>query len=58
MSSVKKKQGKERMWRERKGKKWEEINTSKVVQVKSLNLDVDLLWKDLGVKLGKDYTKL
>jgi hypothetical protein len=47
------------MWREKKkGKKWEEINTSKVVQVKYLNLDVHLLWKDLGVKLGKDYRKL
>ncbi len=37
--------------KKRKEKKWEEINTSKVVKVRSLNLDLDLLWKVLGVKL-------
>jgi hypothetical protein len=43
------------MWRERKEKKkmWEEINTSKVVEVRYLNLDLDLLWKGLGVKLER-----
>jgi len=46
------------MWKERKEKRWEDINILKVVEVRSLNLDLDLLWKDLGVKLGeiiKDY---
>jgi hypothetical protein len=33
--------------------KWKEINTSKVVEVRSLNLNLDLLWKDLGMKLKK-----
>jgi hypothetical protein len=37
--------------KKRKEKRWEEINTSKVVEVKSLNLDLDILWKDLGMKL-------
>jgi len=32
---------------------WEEINISRVVEVKYLNLDLDLLWKDLEVKLGE-----
>jgi hypothetical protein len=32
-------------------KRWEEINTSKVVKVRSLNLDLDVLWKDLEMKL-------
>jgi hypothetical protein len=33
----------------------------KVVEVRSLNLDLDLLWKDLGVKHGEvieDYRTL
>jgi hypothetical protein len=29
--------------KKRKEKRWEEINTSKVVEVKSLNLDLDIL---------------
>ncbi len=39
--------------KKRKEKRWEEINISKIVEVRSLNLDLDLLWKDLGVKLGE-----
>ncbi len=49
------------MWRERKEKRWKDINISKIVEVKSLNLDLNLLWKDLGVKLGEiieDYKTL
>jgi hypothetical protein len=34
-----------------KKRKWEEINTSKVMKIRFLNLDLDLLWKDLEVKL-------
>jgi hypothetical protein len=52
LSSAKKKKGKERMWKI-KIKKWTEINTLKVVKVKSLNLGLYLLWKDLGVKLER-----
>ncbi len=37
--------------KKRKEKRWEEINISKVVEVRSLNLDLDLLWKDLRMKL-------
>jgi polynucleotide 5'-kinase involved in rRNA processing len=47
--------------KKRKEKRWEEINTSKVVEVKSLNLDLDILWKDLGMKLEEvieDYKTL
>jgi hypothetical protein len=40
-------------WKERKEKRWEEIHILKVVEVKSLNLDLDLLWKDPRMKLGK-----
>jgi hypothetical protein len=39
--------------KKRKENKWEEINISKVVEVKSLNLDLDLLWKNLKMKLKK-----
>jgi hypothetical protein len=38
----------EKKEKKRKEKKWEEINTSK----DALNLDLDILWKDLIVKLG------
>jgi hypothetical protein len=47
--------------KKKKEKRWEDINTSKVMKVGSLNLDLDLLWKDLGVKLGQiieDYKTL
>ena len=49
---------------EEKEKKRKEVRGDqhiKVVEVKSLNLDLDLLWKDLGVKLReivKDYKTL
>jgi hypothetical protein len=39
--------------KKRKEKRWEEINISKVVEIRSLNLDLDLLWKDLRVKHGE-----
>ncbi len=39
--------------KKKKEKMWEEINISRVVEVKYLNLDLDLLWKDLEVKLGE-----
>jgi hypothetical protein len=32
---------------------WEMINVSKVMEIRSLNVDLDLMWKDLGVKLGE-----
>jgi len=54
LSSVKEKWGKEKNEeKEKKRKRWEEIHISKVVEVRSLNLNLDLLWKDLGVKLGE-----
>jgi hypothetical protein len=62
LSSAKDKRGKERS--EKKEKKRKEVRGDqhiKVVEVKSLNLDLDLLWKDLGVKLGEfieDYRTL
>jgi hypothetical protein len=37
----------------KKKKRWKEINTSKVVKVRYLNLDLDLLWKGFGMKLGE-----
>jgi hypothetical protein len=43
----------EKKEKKRREKKWEEINISKVVEVRSLNLDLDLSWKDLVVKLAK-----
>ncbi len=64
MSSAKEKWGKERSEekkKKRKGKRWEEIHISKVVEVRSLNLDLNLLWKNLGMKLGEiveDYKTL
>jgi hypothetical protein len=48
---VQKRNGERKKCEERKEKRWEDINTSKVVYVRSLNLDLDLLWKILGVKL-------
>ncbi len=39
--------------KKRKEKRWEEIHISKAMEVSSLNLDLDLLWKHLGVKLGE-----
>ncbi len=57
------KRNKERK-RERKEKKRKEVRGDqhiKVVEVRPLNLDLDLLWKDLGVKLGEvieDYRTL
>ncbi len=51
MSSAKEKWGKKK--NEEKKKRWEKIHISRVVKVRSLNLDLDLLWKDLGVKLGE-----
>ncbi len=39
--------------KKRKEKRGEEINTSKVREVKYLNLDLNLLWKDLGMKFKK-----
>jgi hypothetical protein len=46
-----KKRRDERKKCEDKKKRWEEINTSKVVKVESLNIDQDILWKDIEVKL-------
>ncbi len=52
------------MWRERKEKKRKEVRGDrhiKVVEVRSLKLDLEILWKDLGVKLGEvveDYRTL
>jgi hypothetical protein len=37
----------------KKEKRGEEINILKVVEAWFLNLNLDLLWKDLGVKLGE-----
>jgi hypothetical protein len=62
LSSEKEKKGKERS--EEKEKKRKEVRGDqhiKVVEVRSLNLDLDLLSKDLEVKLGgivKDYKTL
>jgi hypothetical protein len=36
-----------------KEKRWNEINISMVVEVRSLNLDLDLLWKKLEMKLAE-----
>jgi hypothetical protein len=47
--------------KKRKEKRWEEIHILKVVEVRSLNLNLDLLWKDFEVKLGEiveDYKML
>jgi hypothetical protein len=49
LSSAKEKQGEERS--EKKEKKRKEIHISRVMEVRSLNLDLDLLGKDLRVKL-------
>ncbi len=49
------------MWREKKEKKRKEINISKVVKVRILNLYLDLPWKDLTIKFWKiieDYKTL
>jgi hypothetical protein len=46
---------------EEKEKKRKEVRGDqhiKVVEVRSLNLDLDLLWKDLEVKLRRDYRRL
>jgi hypothetical protein len=62
LSSAKKNE--ERTKCEEKEKKRKEVRGDqhiKVVEVRSLNLDLDLLWKDLGVKLGEvieDYRTL
>jgi hypothetical protein len=40
-----------------KEKRWKEINTSKVVEVRLFNLDLGLLWKYPKMKLG-DYKRL
>jgi hypothetical protein len=37
----------------KESKKWKDINISRVEEVISLNLDLHLLWNDLGVKLGE-----
>ncbi len=58
------KRNKEKKKCEKKEKKRKEVRGDqhiKVVEVRSLNLDLDLLWKDLGVKLGEvieDYMTL
>ncbi len=39
--------------KKRNENRWKEIHISKVVEIRFLNLDLDLLWKDLGVKLGE-----
>ncbi len=47
--------------KKRKEKRWQEIHISRVVKVRSLNLDLDLLWKYFGVKLAEiieDYKTL
>jgi len=49
---VQKRNGERKECEEKKKKKREEINISKVVEIKSLNLDLDLLQKDPRVKLG------
>jgi hypothetical protein len=36
-----------------KEKRWNEINILMVVEVRSLNLDLDLLWKKLEMKLAE-----
>ncbi len=62
MSNAKEKWGKERTEKKKKKKnemKWEEIPISRVVEVRSLNLD--LVWKNFGAKIGKiveDYKTL
>jgi len=46
---------------EEKEKKRKEVRGDqhiKVVEVRSLNLDLDLLWKDIEVKLRRDYRRL
>ncbi len=62
MSSEKKKQGKERSEEEKKKKNmWEEIHILRVVEVKSLNLVLDLLCKDPRMKpreIIEDYKTL
>ncbi len=58
------KRNEERKECEEKAKKRKEVRGDqhiKVVEVKSLNLDLELLWKDLGMKLGgiiEDYKML
>ncbi len=58
------KRNKERKKCEQKEKKRKKVKGNqhiKVVEVRSLNLDLDLLWKDLGVKHGEvieDYRTL
>jgi len=58
------KRNRERKEREEKEKKRKEVRGDqhiKVVEVKPLNLDLDVLWKDLGVKLRaiiKEYKML
>jgi hypothetical protein len=47
--------------KKRKEKRWKEIKISRVEEVISLNLNLHLLWNDLGVKLGEiveDYKTL
>ncbi len=44
--------------KEKKRKKVRGDQHIKVVEVKFLNLDLDLLWKDLGMKVGKDYKRI
>ncbi len=39
--------------KKKKEKRWKKINISKVVEVKFINLDLDLLWKDLGEIIRK-----
>ncbi len=62
MSSAKRdEERKEVKKKKRKEKRWKEIHISRVMEVRSLNLEIDLLWKDLGVKLGEiieDYNTL
>ncbi len=58
---VQKKNGERKECEEKKIKKMKGDQHIKVVEVRSLNLDLDLLWKDLGMKLGeiiKDYKTL
>jgi hypothetical protein len=59
LSSARKKKGKERM--EKKKKKVRGNQNIKVMKVRSLNLHLDLLWKDHEVKLWgfiEDYKAL
>jgi len=61
LSSARENKENEKVWRKRKERKrWKEFNTSNVVKVKYLNLDLDqdILCKDLEVKFGgivEDY---